>query len=99
MASEPTNARLARLWDATDDLIAGATLPGILAHKLGPLAAKRLRRLGEPVPGPLVLEERAASLSMLTAIPLIERVRAGCDGALVLIKGPEVARLYRGGAP
>lgn len=73
-------------------------MSGILAHKLGPLAANRLRRLGEPVPELLLREERAASLSMLAGVPLIERLRASCDGPLVLIKGPEVARLYPGGA-
>jgi hypothetical protein len=53
-----------------------------------------LRRRGDTVPKPLVLEERAASLTMLTAVPLMERVRASCDGPLVLVKGPEVARVY-----
>lgn len=31
---------------------------------------------------------------MLTAIPLLERVRSSCNGELVLMKGPEIARLY-----
>jgi Uncharacterised nucleotidyltransferase len=31
---------------------------------------------------------------MLTVIPLLERVRSSCDGELVLLKGPEIARLY-----
>lgn len=98
MSDRTTNSRLAAVWDATDRFLEGATLAGILAHRLGPLAANRLRRLGEPVPEPLALEERAASLSMLTGIPLIERIRASCDGPLVLIKGPEVAPLYPGRA-
>lgn len=98
MSDRTTSSRLTAVWDATDRLLEDATLAGILAHRLGPLAANRLRRLGEPVPEPLALEERAASLSMLTGIPLIERIRASCDGPLVLIKGPEIARLYPGSA-
>ncbi len=90
--------RLEPLWRAVDRLLAGASTAGILAHKLGPLAANRLRRLGEPVPPSLVLEERAASIAMLLAVPLLERVRATYDGNLVLIKGPEIARLYPGRA-
>lgn len=82
------------LWAATDRLLERAPLAGILTHKLGPLAASRLRRLGRPLPPPLLAEERAASLAMLTAIPLIHRVRNGCEGPLLLLKGPEVAQLY-----
>jgi len=33
---------------------------------------------------------------MLAATPLLERIRSSCDGPLVLIKGPEVARRYPG---
>ena len=81
-----------------DRLLAEATVPGIVAHELGPLAAHRLRRRGEPVPGALAREERAALLSSLTARPLLERVRALSDGPLLLIKGPEVAERYPGRA-
>jgi hypothetical protein len=37
-------------------------------------------------------------MSALLARPLLERIRSVCDGPLVLIKGPEVARLYPGDA-
>jgi len=92
------DARSTALWTAVDSLLEGATLEGILAHKLGPLAANRLRRLGAPVPRPLVLEERAAAVSMLSAVPLLERIRELHDGRLLLLKGPDVARLYPGTA-
>jgi len=81
-----------------DAILGRASLAGILEHKLGPLAANRLRRIGEPVPEGLRLEERAAVACMLTAIPLVERIRSSCEGPLVLLKGAEVARLYPGGA-
>jgi len=90
--------KLRSLWDAVDLLLADATLPGVLTHKLGPLAANRLRGLGEALPQRLALEERTASIAMLLAIPLLERVRANCDGPLVLTKGPEMALLYPGRA-
>jgi len=82
------------VWATTDHLIEGASLSGILAHKLGPLAANRLRRLDQPLPKPLVGEERAASLAMLSAIPLLHRIRNGCEGPLLLLKGPEIGALY-----
>jgi hypothetical protein len=91
--SPEANSRLS-LWDAVDSMLARATPSGMEAHKLGPLAAHRLRRLGEPLPENLLREERAAAMSMLLAGPLLERVRSSCEGPLVLIKGPEVARLY-----
>ena len=96
--ADSAHARVTELWTAVDRLLASASLAGLLAHELGPLAANRLRRLGEPVPKPLLLEERAASLSMLTTTPLLERLRAGCEGNLVLVKGPEIARRYPGNA-
>ncbi len=68
------------LWAGTDRLVARASLGGILDHKLGPLAAIRLRRLGESLPKPLLDEERAASFAMLGAIPLLHHIRNGCGG-------------------
>jgi hypothetical protein len=86
------------LWSAVDGMLGRAALPGILSHRLGPLEANRLRRLDQPLGDALAAEERAASLSMLTGIPLIQRVREHSDGVLVLIKGPELAHLYPGTA-
>jgi hypothetical protein len=93
-----SDAPTQELWAAVDRLVDGATVSGLLAHKLGALGANRLRRLGLTVPTVLQYEERAASVNMLTAVPLIKRIRASCDGTLVLLKGPEVARLYPSGA-
>jgi hypothetical protein len=86
------------LWGAVDRLLQGAEADGILVHRLGALAARRLRRLGRPVPPELNAADRAAATSAMLARPLLERIRSLCDGPLVLIKGPEVARLYPGGA-
>ena len=86
------------MWSSLDRLLRGAEIEGILVHGLGALAARRLRRLGKPVPPALAAPERAATFAMMVAKPLLERVRDSCDGPLVLIKGPEVARIYPGGA-
>jgi Uncharacterised nucleotidyltransferase len=82
------------LWRAVARLIDRASLEGILAHRLEPLAAARLRELGRPVPEELVGPERASALGAALAIPLLRRIRAACDGPLVLFKGPELRRLY-----
>jgi hypothetical protein len=82
------------LWTAVDGVLARADVEGILAHKLGPLAARRLRSLGEPVPAALESEERLAKLATVSAGPLLRRIRDSADGPLLLIKGPEVASLY-----
>jgi putative nucleotidyltransferase-like protein len=86
------------LWRSLDPLLDHADVDGIRAHKLGPLAARRLRGLGRAVPPLLAHDARAAAAAMLAVRPLLERVRASCEGPLVLFKGPEVARLYPGSA-
>jgi hypothetical protein len=86
------------LWRRVDGLLARAEIGGIVAHKLGPLAAYRLRRLDRPVPAALESEEQLARMAVLTAIPLLRRIRDLADGPLVLVKGAEVASLYPGRA-
>jgi hypothetical protein len=94
----PASAGDTRLWDAVDRLLGRATLEGIVAHKVGPLEARRRRALGEPLPQALQAVERAASLASQAAAPLLRRIRASCEGPLLLLKGPEVARYYPGKA-
>src|SRR5437588_5333522 len=82
------------IWSAVDALIDGAPIEGVLAHQLGPLAARRHRIAGDPVPEVFAAEERAASFAVLSATPLLRRIRELDEGPLVLLKGPEVAALY-----
>jgi Uncharacterised nucleotidyltransferase len=84
------------LWRAVEELLDGAQMEGIRANKLGALAARLWRRAGRPVPPPLANDERGAAIAVTMARPLLEHVRSICDGDLVLVKGPEVARLYPG---
>lgn len=82
------------LWSAVGALIDRASVDGVLAHKLAPLAAGRLRAAGEPVPAAYAAEERAASFAALSATALLQRIREVGEGPIVLLKGPEVAALY-----
>ena len=82
------------LWSSVDALLDRATINGVLAHKLGPLAASRRRSAGEPVPEVLAVEERIASLAGMIADPVLRQIREASDDPMVLLKGPEVAALY-----
>ncbi len=87
-------AATSELWAGVGALIDAAPLEGVLAHKLGPLAAARLRAAGAPLPEPLAAEERAASFASLSAHALLQRIRELGEGPIVVLKGPEVAALY-----
>jgi putative nucleotidyltransferase-like protein len=97
-AADRASANHAGLWEAVSGLLDGAEIAGIRAHKLGALAARLLRRRGLSPPAALAADERGATVAVVMARPLLEHVRSVCDGPLVLMKGPEVARLYPGSA-
>ena len=86
------------VWRGVDRLLARAEIDGIVAHRLGPLAAYRLEQLGEPIPRELQAQRQLAQLATLTAIPLLRRIRDLVEGPLLLAKGAEVASLYPGRA-
>ena len=86
------------LWRAVDELLDGASIPGVRANKLGALAARLRRLAGRPVPPAFAGDERGAAVAVTMARPLLEHIRSLCDGPLVLVKGPEVSRLYPGSA-
>jgi Uncharacterised nucleotidyltransferase len=87
-----------RLWARVERLLDRASTEGLLAHRLGPLGARRLRQRGLPVPETLQAEERLAAFRLVAVEPLLKLIRAGCDGPLVVMKGPELALRYPGGA-
>jgi hypothetical protein len=86
------------LWAALDVMLARASPEDACAHGLGPLEAFRRNLGGAAVPEVLAIEARMAAFAMLSTRPLLERIRNGCDGPLVLMKGPEIALRYPGGA-
>jgi hypothetical protein len=93
-----TSNRRDDLWPIINAVLAGASPECARAHGLGPLEAFRRNQGGEIVPEALAIEARMAAFAMLSARPLLERVRNECDGPLVLMKGPEIALRYPGGA-
>jgi hypothetical protein len=100
MSDSPNSrsTRLDELWAAVDGLLAGTSSEGARAQRLGPLEALRRERAGENVSDVLAAEARIAAFAMLSVRPLLQRVRASCDGSLVLMKGPEIAIRYPGAA-
>lgn len=95
-AALPTeDAPLPPLWDALDEVVARA--PGVVdlrAHGLHLVAAARLRRLGRPLPPELADDQQKAALRSLAVPVLLERIRAACEGPILLLKGYEVALHY-----
>jgi hypothetical protein len=81
-------AAVDRLIDSTDDVEA------LRANRLHLLAARRWRELGKAVPSELVAAERVGVLATLVLPELVRRLREGCEGPLVVHKGPEVAFRY-----
>ncbi len=86
------------LWEGVDRLLERLEPDVASKHGLGPLAARRLRLLGGAVPEELAREERAARAAALVVPTLLARIRAAYDGPLLLLKGPELARVYPDGA-
>jgi Uncharacterised nucleotidyltransferase len=70
------------------------TLEDLEDHGLQLLAARRWRALGRGVPARVVAQERAVAATALAAPAILARIRAACDGDLVLLKGPETAAAY-----
>lgn len=86
---------MSELWAAVDRLVDSAPgLEDLRVHRLQLLAARRWGALGRPVPRELVEEMRWAGVVALTTPLVLEKVRAACDGPVVLIKGVEVAARY-----
>jgi hypothetical protein len=83
------------LWQSVDRLVARAPrLSDLRYHGLEHLAARRLRRLGQPVPAELSSGERAAAVVGLIAPLVLERILDTYDGRVALMKGPELALRY-----
>jgi Uncharacterised nucleotidyltransferase len=83
------------LWAGVDRLIdRSPSLAALRRHRLHLLAGRRWRQLGRPIPDDLANDERLTTMSLLATPMLLEQVRAGYDGPLVLFKGPEVAERY-----
>jgi hypothetical protein len=83
------------IWERVDRLVDSSPgLADLRAHGLQLLAARRWRSLGQPVPVDVVSEELWAVLRNRAARTLLERIRATCEGPIILIKGPAIGAYY-----
>lgn len=84
-----------RLWEAVGRLVAGAAdIDSLRAHRLELLAIRERRRQGLIVPAELLPAARTSAAAALAVPRVLERVRAACEGPIVILKGPEVAAWY-----
>jgi hypothetical protein len=82
------------MWDRIDTMLERAPhVHALRLHRVELLEAARRQRAGLEL-GPLAADTTQAVAADLAAVPLLARVRAACDGPLVLIKGAEVALDY-----
>lgn len=85
----------AAVWPAVERLVDRAPgLDDLRVHGIYLFAARRWRAEGRPVPEILEREERTAAVRSLAAHTVLERVRAACDGPILLVKGPAAAAYY-----
>lgn len=75
-------------------LLDGMDETAVRAHGLGPLAARRWRERGLPVPADFVRMKRAATVAPRLAKVVLERAAAAYGGRLLVFKGPEIAARY-----
>ncbi len=96
MATAPARSLPERgFWEAVDGLIDSSPgLADLTAHRLHLLAGRRWRERGMTIPDELRSEEHSSALISLGVPSVLARIRAACDGPLVLFKGYELALRY-----
>jgi Uncharacterised nucleotidyltransferase len=95
MHRDGTVRLMSDLWASVDRLIDSAPgLEQLRWHRIELLAARRWRELGRPIPADLIEEAHRVGLTAIMTPLFLEKVRAACEGPLVLIKGAEVAARY-----
>jgi hypothetical protein len=84
------------VWRLVDRLLQSGIAPrDIVAHRIEPLVARRLRETGRNVPPWLLEAERRAAIVALAVPVVLRRVRDVCGGEIIVLKGPETAAAYR----
>jgi hypothetical protein len=85
----------AAAWERVEQVVGQAqSVHALRTHRVELIAARLWRRQEQPVPDEVREQERRAAAVVLASPILLRRVRAACDGRLVLMKGPEVAVHY-----
>lgn len=93
--SQPGVDSRARIWSAVERLVDRTPdITALRANRLHLLAARRWRQLGRPIPPDLEDAELVNSVATLVAPEVMTLVRRGCEGPVVLHKGPDVAAFY-----
>jgi hypothetical protein len=83
------------MWEAAEALALRApSLSDLRLHRLHLIAARALHTAGRPVPSELRADARLAAAVQLATPVLLTRVRAACDGEIVVMKGPEAGLRY-----
>ena len=70
------------------------SLDALRKHRLHLAAARLWQAHGREVPADLMSDSRAAAVRAMLASFILAKVRASCEGPLLLMKGPEVAAHY-----
>ena len=83
------------LWLSLDRIIdAAPNAAALRTHGLGPIAAWRMRQRGESPPSEIERLAHGAAYAAVTAAPLLQKVVDILQEPVLVLKGPEVARLY-----
>jgi hypothetical protein len=84
-----------QMWETVGALVERAPSPAALRlHGVDLIAAARRRADGRSVPDDARARERTAALMALAAPVVLPRIRAACDGRVMVMKGPEIAARY-----
>ena len=80
------------VWERVGELADRApSAADLLHHRLQLVAGSRMRARGDGLPVQVRADELRFGAAYVSAPLLLARIRAACDGRLLLIKGPEVA--------
>jgi hypothetical protein len=84
------------MWERIDSLLEASPAPldVLRVHRVELLEARRRRAAGLPLEPDTLADETRVAVNEMAVPGLLARVRAGYDGPLLLIKGPEVALDY-----
>lgn len=83
------------IWQRVEQIVCAArSIDALRQHGVELIAARAWRQQGRFVPKELGVDERLAAIRTLCVPVLLKRVRAAYDGALILMKGPEVGARY-----
>jgi hypothetical protein len=94
--SDAERGSLELLWERVDEIVDRAPdLDSLRLHGLHMLALRRWRESGRDIPETLEAEERLFMALQVTAPMVLRAARDAFDGRIAIMKGPEVAHLYR----